>query len=238
MSVTPIPGGLRRAVMELHGSRCLACGVQCTPEWWGPQGVHIDHVIPELMGGPTVLENLQVLCRTCNLSKGATVADYRVHGERLPLGWSGQYGAHDYFPIPGRQEHPAEPRRVPAASSLDLPVSPHQVELLRLVDEHLASNPPVTVAEVAPYRPPMPVPRQESKREGKPVSVVLLRWWLCIIGVLTTLLILILLTAPNPMGPIFLALAMGVVVAGIPALVGYLVKQALFPKAKQQAINR
>jgi hypothetical protein len=77
MSVTAIEPSLRRAVIELHGIHCLRCGVQCTPDWWSPTSLHIDHVIPEAHGGLTILANLQVLCRTCNLGKGATYADYR-----------------------------------------------------------------------------------------------------------------------------------------------------------------
>jgi hypothetical protein len=76
MSVTPIPDELRERVIALHGSRCLCCGVQCT--WSGPTKLHIDHVVPESWGGRTVLSNLQVLCRTCNLRKGSRSAkDYR-----------------------------------------------------------------------------------------------------------------------------------------------------------------
>ncbi len=87
MSVTAIEPSLRRAVIELHGTRCLRCGVQCTPDWWTATSLHIDHVIPESVGGPTMLSNLQVLCRTCNLAKGATYADYRKmkrSGRRKP----------------------------------------------------------------------------------------------------------------------------------------------------------
>lgn len=77
MSVTPIPSTLRRAVIERDGTLCLKCSVQTTPDWWGPTALHIDHIKPESRGGLTVLSNLQVLCQTCNLAKGATYADYR-----------------------------------------------------------------------------------------------------------------------------------------------------------------
>jgi 5-methylcytosine-specific restriction endonuclease McrA len=39
--------------------------------------LHIDHVIPIALGGMHDINNLQVLCRHHNTSKGAKVADYR-----------------------------------------------------------------------------------------------------------------------------------------------------------------
>ena len=33
-----------------------------------------DHVVPHARGGPTVIQNAQVLCHTCNLTKGASVS--------------------------------------------------------------------------------------------------------------------------------------------------------------------
>jgi 5-methylcytosine-specific restriction endonuclease McrA len=33
--------------------------------------MHIDHVIPRKVGGDHSLENLRVLCKSCNLRKGA-----------------------------------------------------------------------------------------------------------------------------------------------------------------------
>jgi cation transport ATPase len=83
MSITAIPDRLRTEVIELHGSECLRCGVQCT--WSGPTRLHIDHVIPEVCGGPTTLANLQVLCQGCNLNKGANTADYRTAEARAEL---------------------------------------------------------------------------------------------------------------------------------------------------------
>ncbi len=32
---------------------------------------HADHIIPHIRGGKTTIENGQVLCSACNLSKGA-----------------------------------------------------------------------------------------------------------------------------------------------------------------------
>ena len=38
-----------------------------------PEEVHVDHIFPRSMGGGDDFENLQALCKTCNLSKGAKI---------------------------------------------------------------------------------------------------------------------------------------------------------------------
>ena len=48
---------------------CLAC--------WSTSHLSIDHVVPVSLGGPDKIENLQVLCRSCNSSKHATYHEYR-----------------------------------------------------------------------------------------------------------------------------------------------------------------
>lgn len=60
-----IPVRLRQAILERDGHQCIRC--DCASP------LHIDHITPVAKGGLTVVENLQVLCATCNLSKGATV---------------------------------------------------------------------------------------------------------------------------------------------------------------------
>ena len=61
---TPIPPEIRIQVMERDAYRCQDCG--------GWHDLAVDHIVPESMGGPTSLENLQVLCRSCNSRKGAS----------------------------------------------------------------------------------------------------------------------------------------------------------------------
>ena len=51
---------------------CLRCGRR-EPEI----ELTIDHVVPLSQGGRNSIENLQPLCRTCNLSKNAKTIDYR-----------------------------------------------------------------------------------------------------------------------------------------------------------------
>ncbi len=57
-----IPAGLRRRVLERDEYRCVKCG-----SW---HKLHIDHIVPVSKGGPTKIDNLQVLCQRCNLQKG------------------------------------------------------------------------------------------------------------------------------------------------------------------------
>ena len=56
--------GQRERVFARDGRVCRICGTD--------EGeMHIDHVIPRKYGGTHDLENLRVLCKSCNLRKGA-----------------------------------------------------------------------------------------------------------------------------------------------------------------------
>lgn len=57
-----ISGTLRTQVFERDRYRCVDCGT------W--KDLTVDHIVAEANGGPTALENLQTLCRSCNSSKG------------------------------------------------------------------------------------------------------------------------------------------------------------------------
>jgi hypothetical protein len=61
----PIADSVRRAVFERDGSACLECGTT--------DDLTLDHIHPWSKGGPDTFENLRVLCRSCNSSKGARV---------------------------------------------------------------------------------------------------------------------------------------------------------------------
>ena len=62
-----IPLGLRLEVLKRDGFRCSLCGRSPAIE----PGVvlHIDHILPVAQHGTTTLENLQTLCKECNLGK-------------------------------------------------------------------------------------------------------------------------------------------------------------------------
>jgi hypothetical protein len=60
-----ISARLKVQVLIRDGNTCRLCGVTVTGD-----NIHIDHIKPWSKEGETVLENLQVLCSTCNLAKG------------------------------------------------------------------------------------------------------------------------------------------------------------------------
>lgn len=61
----PIPMKVRIRVLRKYGFKCA----QCPSE----DDLHIDHINPVSRGGKDDEDNLQVLCRTCNLRKGDKV---------------------------------------------------------------------------------------------------------------------------------------------------------------------
>lgn len=69
---------LRREVYERDEYRCVHCGTT--------EQLSVDHIIPVILAGETVLENLQTLCKPCNSRKWCTVPEElvgTVSAERL-----------------------------------------------------------------------------------------------------------------------------------------------------------
>ena len=58
-----IPRAVRREVLARDQHRCRGCGAS------GP--LEMDHVVAWCRGGATDPDNLQALCKPCNLQKGA-----------------------------------------------------------------------------------------------------------------------------------------------------------------------
>lgn len=56
----------RRTVYERQQGLCPNCG-----KYFELGEMHADHILPWSKGGHTVEANCQLLCRTCNLRKGA-----------------------------------------------------------------------------------------------------------------------------------------------------------------------
>jgi len=59
---------LRYMVIMRDDCKCCICG--SSPASTSGLKLHVDHKIPWAEGGETVLENLQTLCKDCNLGKG------------------------------------------------------------------------------------------------------------------------------------------------------------------------
>jgi hypothetical protein len=60
-----IPQHIRNEVWQRCGGKCVDCGAT--------EYLEFDHIIPHSRGGATSLDNLQVLCRRCNLAKGSRI---------------------------------------------------------------------------------------------------------------------------------------------------------------------
>lgn len=62
-----INGNTRYSVLHRAGFKCQACGLKPNPD--NNVVLHIDHIIPYSYGGSNNMDNLQVLCSQCNISK-------------------------------------------------------------------------------------------------------------------------------------------------------------------------
>jgi 5-methylcytosine-specific restriction endonuclease McrA len=61
----PIPESVRLFVWQRDKGRCVKCGSR--------ERLEFDHIIPIIAGGSSTERNIQLLCESCNRSKGATV---------------------------------------------------------------------------------------------------------------------------------------------------------------------
>jgi len=61
----PIPDSVRLFVWQRDQGCCVKCGSQ--------ERLEFDHIIPIVAGGSNTDRNIQLLCESCNRSKGATI---------------------------------------------------------------------------------------------------------------------------------------------------------------------
>jgi hypothetical protein len=64
-----VPLGLRARIFRRDGYRCLVCH--------SSENLTIDHIVSVKAGGLSVQDNLQTLCRSCNISKSTGCVDLR-----------------------------------------------------------------------------------------------------------------------------------------------------------------
>ena len=59
-----------RLVFDRDGSKCQNCGITNEEHLINQgQNLHFDHIYPLSKGGLTIVDNMQLLCRSCNSSK-------------------------------------------------------------------------------------------------------------------------------------------------------------------------
>jgi hypothetical protein len=81
--MTSISARLRDHVARRAGNRCEYCGLSQI----GQEAVfHIDHIVPQSDGGPTVADNLALACVSCSLQKSARQSAIDPEtGSEIPL---------------------------------------------------------------------------------------------------------------------------------------------------------
>lgn len=54
-----------KAMLKRQKEKCVVCKIDISNNY------HIDHIMPLILGGSNEVSNIQLLCPTCNLNKGA-----------------------------------------------------------------------------------------------------------------------------------------------------------------------
>lgn len=58
-----------RKMLEDQGCKCIYCKCDISKNY------HVDHIVPVSKGGSSFIENIQLLCQTCNLRKRAKMPE-------------------------------------------------------------------------------------------------------------------------------------------------------------------
>ena len=70
----------RRQIIQRDGYQCLCCGID------NPRvRLQVDHIMPRKFGGPTVIENGQMLCQPCNSIKYVGTHEINFRQTKSPL---------------------------------------------------------------------------------------------------------------------------------------------------------
>lgn len=83
------------------GWRCAACN-QESPSWLRgtlhQRAPELDHIVPISVGGPHSLSNVQLLCRSCNASKGEVIDDSTLFTSVIAKAKLGVWGSDLWAP--------------------------------------------------------------------------------------------------------------------------------------------
>lgn len=80
-----LPAWLKNGVFHRDRGRCALCHKDMTGIIATSEERHYDHIIPRALGGCNDPTNFQLLCRDCNLSKGAAQCDV---SRLVPVYWA------------------------------------------------------------------------------------------------------------------------------------------------------
>lgn len=68
------PGITKKKLFNIHNGLCAVCGIRTqVNDYLKPNAAEIDHIIPMSKGGPHTWNNVQLLCRSCNILKADKV---------------------------------------------------------------------------------------------------------------------------------------------------------------------
>lgn len=78
---THMPEWVKRAVFYRDRGRCVLCGKDLSGQLAisGEREIHYDHMVPLEQGGMNDVTNIQLLCSSCNLSKGTFSATSNIY---------------------------------------------------------------------------------------------------------------------------------------------------------------
>jgi len=76
-----MPEWVKRAVFYRDRGRCVLCGKDLSGQLAisGEREIHYDHMVPLEQGGMNDVTNIQLLCSSCNLSKGTFSATSNIY---------------------------------------------------------------------------------------------------------------------------------------------------------------
>lgn len=74
-----IPKKVKEAVIKRDGNKCRLCGYKS-------EYMEFDHITPYSKGAPATVENIQLICRKCNLEKKAKTPKCEKCSSWIPYG--------------------------------------------------------------------------------------------------------------------------------------------------------